>query len=222
MKWDYNVYAVNEVFFIGHDLCEAALGYYYSDVTWASLHLKPLAAQLFVQKLVWVNTKDNVKAPHSWLFVRGIHRWPVDSPHKGPAMWKVFPCHFIFMQSLPGVPLVQLLPHQGGCPWSELVAGFDYWSHQRYSYLQDIAVLDSRIMALISVDIRVELLTQSTSPWTCFLSLARSELRLCSANHRPGYWSNLPCGWPSTAWAYSEQETENQPWSLHHLTPPVL
>ena len=46
-----------------------------------------------------------------------------------------------------------------------------------------------------------------------FLSLARSKLRLCSANHRPGYWSNLPCDWPSTAWAYSEQETENGPWS---------
>ena len=37
----------------------------------------------------------------------------------------------------------------------------------------------------------------------CFLSLAQSKLRLCSANHRPGYWSNLPCDWPSTAWAYS-------------------
>ena len=35
-----------------------------------------------------------------------------------------------------------------------------------------------------------------------FLSLARSKLRLCSANHRPGYWSNLPCDWLSTAWAY--------------------
>ena len=42
-----------------------------------------------------------------------------------------------------------------------------------------------------------------------FLSLARSNLRLCSANHRPGYWSNLSCDWPSTAWAYSEQEIEN-------------
>ena len=42
-------------------------------------------------------------------------------------------------------------------------------------------------------------------------SLAWSKLRLCSANHRPGYWSNLPCDWPSTAWAYSEQETENRP-----------
>ena len=44
-----------------------------------------------------------------------------------------------------------------------------------------------------------------------FLSLPRSKLRLCSANHRPGYWSNLPCDWPSTAWAYSEQEPENRP-----------
>ena len=35
-----------------------------------------------------------------------------------------------------------------------------------------------------------------------FLSHAQSNLRLCSANHRPGYWSNLPCDWPSTAWAY--------------------
>ena len=24
-------------------------------------------------------------------FVRGIHRWPVDSPHKGPVTWKMFP-----------------------------------------------------------------------------------------------------------------------------------
>ena len=50
--------------------------------------------------------------------------------------------------------------------------------------------------------------------WARFLSLAWSKLRLCSANHRPGYWSNLPCDWPSTAWAYSEQETENGPWAL--------
>ena len=44
-----------------------------------------------------------------------------------------------------------------------------------------------------------------------FLSLAQSKLRLCWANHRPGYWGNLPCDWPSIAWAYSEQETENGP-----------
>ena len=54
-----------------------------------------------------------------------------------------------------------------------------------------------------------------------FLSLARSKLKLCSANHRPGYWSNLPCDWPSTAWAYPKQEIENVPWcpqtACHYL-----
>ena len=56
-----------------------------------------------------------------------------------------------------------------------------------------------------------------------FLSLAPSKLRLRSANHRPGYWNNLSCNWPSTAWAYSEQETENGPWyplqPIHHSLP---
>ena len=42
-----------------------------------------------------------------------------------------------------------------------------------------------------------------------FLSLARSKLRLCSANHRAGYFSNLDGDWRSIVWAYSEQETEN-------------
>ena len=54
----------------------------------------------------------------------------------------------------------------------------------------------------------------SLSVWLAlgrYMSLAQSKLRLCSANHRPGYWSNLPCDWPSTAWAYPEQETENGP-----------
>ena len=50
-------------------------------------------------------------------------------------------------------------------------------------------------------------------PGFIFLSLAQSNLRLYSANHRPCYWSNLHCDWPSPAWAYSEQETENKPWA---------
>ena len=32
-----------------------------------------------------------------WPFVRGIHWWPVDSPHKEPLVWKEFPCHDIIM-----------------------------------------------------------------------------------------------------------------------------
>ena len=52
--------------------------------------------------------------------------------------------------------------------------------------------------------------------WARFLSLARSKLRLCSANHRAGYFSNLACDWLSIVWAYSEKGTENGPWMALH------
>ena len=44
-----------------------------------------------------------------------------------------------------------------------------------------------------------------------FLSLARSKLRLFSANHRAGYFSNSACDWLSIVLAYSELETETGP-----------
>ena len=53
-------------------------------------------------------------------------------------------------------------------------------------------------------------------PWSRahFLFLTPSKLKhLCSANHRPGYFSNLAFDWLSIVWACSEQETENGPWS---------
>ena len=49
-----------------------------------------------------------------------------------------------------------------------------------------------------------------SAPRAPFLSLARSKSRLCSANHRAGYFSNLACDWLSIVWAYSEQEREKQ------------
>ena len=33
----------------------------------------------------------------SLAFVRGTHRWPMDSPHKGPVTWKVFPFDYVIM-----------------------------------------------------------------------------------------------------------------------------
>ena len=51
-----------------------------------------------------------------------------------------------------------------------------------------------------------------------FLSLTWSKLRLCSANHRAGYFSNLACDWLSIVWAYSKQETENGPWCHQAIT----
>ena len=35
-------------------------------------------------------TTGDIKGPRYWPFVRGIHRWPVDSPHTGPVTRKIF------------------------------------------------------------------------------------------------------------------------------------
>ena len=55
-------------------------------------------------------------------FVRRIHRWPVNSPHKGPVTGKIFPFHYVIMtqhdtkflndEELPWLPF----PHY--MPWS--------------------------------------------------------------------------------------------------------
>ena len=37
------------------------------------------------------------QSPASLDFVRGIHRRPVNSPHKGPVTWKMLPFHDVFM-----------------------------------------------------------------------------------------------------------------------------
>ena len=45
----------------------------------------------FIQPFVQAQIKENIKAPRHWSFVRGIDQWPVETPHKGPVMWKMFP-----------------------------------------------------------------------------------------------------------------------------------
>ena len=58
-----------------------------------------------------------------------------------------------------------------------------------------------------------------------FLSLARGEPGLCSADHGAGYFSNLACGWLGIDWLAPGRETEGGPrtWRLlfckqHHQT----
>ena len=42
---------------------------------------------------------ENIKDPHYWPFVRGIHWLPVDSLHKGSVMLKAFPYQGIIMKT---------------------------------------------------------------------------------------------------------------------------
>ena len=42
-------------------------------------------------------TSKRHQSPHYWPFVRGIHRWPVNSPHKGPVTRKKLPFDDVIM-----------------------------------------------------------------------------------------------------------------------------
>ena len=70
---------------------ESAL--HYNDATRALWNLKLLSTRLLVE----ADIKGNIKAPHYRPFVRGIHRWPGDSPHKGPVTQKSVSCQDVIM-----------------------------------------------------------------------------------------------------------------------------
>ena len=78
------------------DWCNAIfMLHHYSDVTWTPWRLKSPELDCLRNNWLRLISKETSKSRY-WLFVRGIHRWPVDSLHKGPVNLKTFPCH-VFM-----------------------------------------------------------------------------------------------------------------------------
>ena len=69
--------------------------------SWAWWRFKSPGSRLFTPPFIRAQIKENVKAwrhgPFKWDFVREIHRWPVNSPHKGPVMRKMFPFDDVIM-----------------------------------------------------------------------------------------------------------------------------
>ena len=63
---------------------------------WARWRIKSPASRLFTQLFIQAQSKNTSKLP-SLAFVRGIHRWLVNSPHKGPVTRKMFPLHDAIM-----------------------------------------------------------------------------------------------------------------------------
>ena len=57
--------------------------------SWCALWcFKSMACRLHTQPFVQGQIKENIKSSSSLAFVRGIHRWQVNSPHKGPVTRK--------------------------------------------------------------------------------------------------------------------------------------
>ena len=61
-----------------------------------TMRLKSPASRLFIQSFIQAKIKETA----SLAFVWGIHRWPVNSPHKWPVTRKMFPFDDVIMISI--------------------------------------------------------------------------------------------------------------------------
>ena len=74
--------------------------FHYSDVI-MSIMVSHITSISTVYSTVYSGTDQrNHQSSASLAFVRGIYWWPVNSPHKGPVMWKMFPFHDVIIDFL--------------------------------------------------------------------------------------------------------------------------
>ena len=74
--------------------------YHYSNVTMSTM-ASQITNLMIVHSTIYSGT--NQRKHHSstsLVFVRKIHRWPVNSPHEGPVMRKMFPFDYVIIANL--------------------------------------------------------------------------------------------------------------------------
>ena len=79
-----------------------------------------------VYSVVYSRTRQRKhQSPASLAFVRGIHRWPVNFPHKGPAPRKIFPFDDVIMISdyMPHITMCEITYLYRNLSWTMWVKG---------------------------------------------------------------------------------------------------
>ena len=79
-----------------HTLC-TTLYIHYSDVIMSAMASEITSVSIVCSTYCWGTYQRKHQSSASLAFERGIHWSPVDSPHKGPVMQKMFPCDDIIM-----------------------------------------------------------------------------------------------------------------------------
>ena len=81
---------------------------HYNDVIMSAV-TSEITGILMICSTVWSGADQRKhQSSLSLAFVRGIHRWPVNSPHKGPVTRKVFP---LFDDVIMQTSISQITPH---------------------------------------------------------------------------------------------------------------
>ena len=71
-------------------MCSACLAAHYSDVIMSAMVSQNTSLTIFYSTVYSVVDQRKHQSSASLAFVRGIHLWPVNSPHKGPVTRKMF------------------------------------------------------------------------------------------------------------------------------------
>ena len=72
--------------------------FHYSDVTMDTMASHITSLTIIYLTVIDAEIKKKHQSPASLAFVWGIHRWPVNSPHKWPVTRKMFPFDDVIMQ----------------------------------------------------------------------------------------------------------------------------
>ena len=138
------------------------------------------------------------QSPTSLAFERGIHQ-DVDSPHKGPVMWKMFPFDEVIMtqsclesqiinikleknqQKVPGPP-----PKFSALDW-QTCGNFQHWTQHKYSYISH-SNTSSGVSNVYTIyhyaEYKYSCVKVSTDMWNNVFTLESGSLRI--AQHLPG------------------------------------
>ena len=73
-----------------------------ADIHYNDVIMSTIASQITSLTIIYSSVKSGAderkhQSSASLAFVRGIHRWPVNSPHKGPVSRKMFPFDDVIM-----------------------------------------------------------------------------------------------------------------------------
>ena len=75
---------------------------HYNDVIMGAMASQITSLTIVCSTVYSGTDKRKHQSSASLAFVRGIHRWPVNSPHKGPVTRKMFPFDDVIMRSSRG------------------------------------------------------------------------------------------------------------------------
>ena len=75
-------------------------GFRYCDVIMSTMASQITSVSFICSTVCWGTDERKHQSSASLAFVRGIHRWPVDSPHRGRVTRKMFPFDDVIMSSM--------------------------------------------------------------------------------------------------------------------------